>query len=102
MQQPYTTADVKPVNGKARAGMVPRSRTRPQAAPVLALRGEDVKKPPFGGRCWNSVSQQLDADGVFSTARPKSGRSRTPSALPAKAAGNHSQACRLPDRMPLK
>lgn len=70
---------------------------------MLALRGADVKKPPFrGGRCWNSVSQQLDADGVFSTARPNNGRRRTPRALPAKAAGSHSQACRLPDRMPLK
>ncbi|CFW61327.1 Uncharacterised protein [Bordetella pertussis] len=47
-------------------------------------------------------AQQLEAAGVFSTANPNQGRSRTPSALPRKAAGSHSQACRLPDRMPLK
>ena len=34
--------------------------------------------------------------------RPKKGRSQTPSAEPAKAAANHSQACTLPDAMPLK
>lgn len=103
MQQPYTRAAVKPVNGRDGEAAFPDPSVAPETAPMLALRAADVKKPPGqGGHCWNSVSQQLDAAGVFSTASPNSGRRRTPRALPANAAGSHSQACRLPDRMPLK
>ena len=39
---------------------------------------------------------------VRSTLRPKTGRSRVPRMLPAKADGSHSHPCRLPEAIPLK
>ena len=40
--------------------------------------------------------------GVRSTSRPKSGRSRVPMTLPAKAMAIQTQPCRLPEAMPEK
>ncbi len=76
----------------------------PREAPRL-LAGTCETKPPLRraarGAVWGRAQQTAGA-AVFSTFRPNNGRRCTPRALPANAAGSHSQACRLPEMMPLK